>query len=105
MPSLKTTAAPWSNWHAKGWRTARARSASAAITAAIAPPYVIRIRMQTRYEIIVHNTQGASEVFQASSRAAINRWLANWHDPEKLTARVILDGHEVARKRVGRKRL
>jgi len=58
-----------------------------------------------KYLIIVHNEQGASEAYTASTRAAINRWLAGWQDPESLTARVTKDGHEVASKITGSKRL
>jgi hypothetical protein len=58
------------------------------------------------YEIILHNRQGASEVFKASTKMAINSWLQTWSDVHNLTARVIDgDGREVGSKAFGRKRL
>src|SRR5215831_17838980 len=77
MPSLKTIAAPWNNWPAKGWRTARARSDSAAITAAIAPPYIYKDtarlannKLQSAYLLRYHTDM--------SNHKAVK---ARWGDP------------------------
>lgn len=58
------------------------------------------------YEIIVHNDQGASEVFKARTKAGIDAWLDGWQDPKKLKARVLDDeGAEVGTKAMGVKRI
>jgi hypothetical protein len=61
-----------------------------------------------RYQIIVHNEHGASEVYQASTRAGIARWLERtWSDVHRLTARVVASesGKEVGSKGFGRRRI
>lgn len=59
-----------------------------------------------KYQIIVHNHQGASDAHAAEAKRDINTWLANWADPQNLTATVTdEDGRILARKDFGRKTL
>lgn len=58
------------------------------------------------YTITVHNRQGASEQYKGKTKAAINKWLRSWSDPETLVA-IVRDGEgrEVGNKARGPKRI
>ena len=58
------------------------------------------------YTLIVKNAQGATETKTGTNRAQVNLLLAEWQDPQNLSAWVTdRFGWEVAIKPTGRKRL
>jgi hypothetical protein len=57
------------------------------------------------YTIIVHNNQGASDVYRGETQGEINRWLNGWSDSENLSATVENETGIIATKEMGKKRL